>query len=83
MAPPLVDGNTLGSSMKWEKLNQESYPLRQEDVRGDTDGQELTICQSESSIISRIMDEDEATEDMVRVETPRSSMSGNTHASTI
>jgi len=69
--------------MKWEKLDQESYPLRQEDIRGDTGGQKLTICQSESTIICWIMDEDEATEDIVRVETPRSSMSDNTHASTI
>jgi len=58
--------------------------VRQESVRGDTDGKKLTICQSaESDTISRMMDEDEATEDMVRVETPRASMSSNTHASTI
>jgi hypothetical protein len=36
-APPQEDGNTLGSSMEWEKLDQESYPCRQEEIYGETD----------------------------------------------
>ena len=80
--PPLEDGNTLGSSIERERLDQESYPFCQEEVHGDTDVLKLTICQGvESHIISGTIHKDEATEDMVRMETPRSRILNGRHDS--